>query len=258
VQGDDIRLITRGGHDWTARMPQLRENIDALGWPDGWYDGELVAFDAAGQPDFELLQKCINRQRCHQLVFMVFDCPYLAGFDLRAVPLELRRAYLRNVHPIDTPAVRYSGELVGDPDDILGSVCALGLEGITCKRRGSRYGGRRTETWRKVKCWRTAPFVIVGYAGRRQVRALYLALERDGQLRYAGKVEAGLNAAVCAELGRALPLLHQKHPSCTGKVETYVRWVAPRLVALVQYLELSSSGHVRHASLKGVQLRGDS
>jgi bifunctional non-homologous end joining protein LigD len=68
-----VNLITRNGHDWTSRMPRLREALETLPADTAWIDGEAVVLDAAGKPDFNALQNAFDRRSTADIVLFVFD-----------------------------------------------------------------------------------------------------------------------------------------------------------------------------------------
>ena len=70
--GDDLRLYTRGGIEWSERVPRLVDAIRSLNVASAWLDGEIVHLDDAGFPDFERLQHDIRTGDERGLVFQVF------------------------------------------------------------------------------------------------------------------------------------------------------------------------------------------
>jgi bifunctional non-homologous end joining protein LigD len=151
VSGTSVRLFTRNGHDWTARLEPLRRDLARLCLPIGWYDGEIVVCDGTGRPDFGLLQRAFDVRRVDQVVFYVFDAPFMHGYDLRGVPLVVRRNLLRAAIPrVAIDRIQYSQELSGDPQDLLDATCRMGLEGIVAKRREAGYVCGRSRAWLKA------------------------------------------------------------------------------------------------------------
>ena len=135
VEGAKVQLITRNGHDWSARFPLLHRELVRLALPAGWYDGEVVALNDKGVPDFGRLQASFEVSQARDAILYLFDVPFHDGFDLRAVTLSERRALLARVlvqRKSDT--VRFSDEFKDDPASILASACRLGLEGVIAKR----------------------------------------------------------------------------------------------------------------------------
>ncbi len=61
IEPDRIRILTRGGHDWTDRFPAISEAARQLGVASAILDGEAVVYDELGGSDFKTLQP----GRCH-------------------------------------------------------------------------------------------------------------------------------------------------------------------------------------------------
>jgi bifunctional non-homologous end joining protein LigD len=91
----EVRMITRNGHDWTERLPLQAKAISALKLGDSWLDGEVVVLNDAGLPDFQALQNAFEIDRTKDIVYYLFDVPFLKGEDLRDRPVEERRAALK-------------------------------------------------------------------------------------------------------------------------------------------------------------------
>ena len=261
VQGKDVRLFTRNGHDWSRRLPDLHAELRALKLPDGWYDGEIVVNDAQGRPNFGRLQQAFDAASTDQVLYYLFDMPYHDGEDWRAVPLEQRRARLREVlaaHPSET--VRLSEEIGADPATLLAAACQLGLEGLIGKRRDAHYTQRRSRDWVKLKCGQRQEFVIGGYTdpqgSRVGIGSLLLGVyDEAGVLRYAGNVGSGFNDEGLRSL---LKTLHEhasdESPFTPARIAgRKPHWVKPALVAEVRFAEWTHSGSVRHAVFVGLR-----
>lgn len=256
----DVRLYTRNGHDWTAKLPLLRAQIEALQLPPGWYDGELVACDDFGQPDFGRLQEMLSKRAVmDSLAYYLFDLPYLLEHDLRQVPLVERRDTLQAILASrPDPNVRFSSDLKGQPVDVLEAACGMGLEGVMCKRADSAYAdGRRSTAWRKLKCRQCADLVIGGYTGSRTLEKVLLGLPGDdGLLIYAGSVGTGLSESARSDLFRALEMIATAaSPFTPARSPVYGKWVQPILLAEISFAEWTKIGRVRHPALLGVKVR---
>lgn len=88
VDGDEVRIFTRNGHDWTDKLPKQVEAIKELGLESAWLDGEIVVHNSEGVPDFQLLQNAFDAGKSHGIIYYLFDLPYLNGGDLREVPVH--------------------------------------------------------------------------------------------------------------------------------------------------------------------------
>lgn len=254
VDGRDIRLFTRNGHDWTARLKSLATEIGTLDLGSGWLDGEIVILSDKGATDFQALQNAFERARVEDIQYFVFDLPFFRGHDLRQVPLAERRALLEAVLAIpETSCVRYSEAFQGPPDDLLAAACRMGLEGLIGKRVDAPYVSARAPSWIKLKCTKRQEFVICGYTApkgsRHGLGALLLGVHDEaGKLRYAGSVGSGLDSRMLNKLFAMLTELEV--PTCPFEKpppRLIGRWVRPKLVAEVSFAEWTKEGRVRHA-----------
>lgn len=264
IDGDDIRLFTRNGHDWSAKMPRQVEALKALGLDSAWLDGEMVVVDDNGVADFQALQNAFDTEHDERITYYLFDLPWLGGEDLRALALQQRRATLaRLLEGHASQVLRYSADFEAPVESLLDSACRLELEGLIGKRADSPYVGRRSSDWVKLKCKQRQEFVIVGYTDPKGSRngfgALLLALHDhgSGQLRYAGKVGTGFSAATLDSIhARLKPLQTDRSPlpkPPTGAEARGVHWLKPQLLAEVAYAQMTREGIVRHSVFHGLR-----
>ena len=264
IDGDDIRLFTRNGHDWSAKMPRQVEALKALGLDSAWLDGEMVVVDDNGVADFQALQNAFDTEHDERITYYLFDLPWLGGEDLRALTLQQRRATLaRLLEGHASQVLRYSADFEEPVESLLDSACRLELEGLIGKRADSPYVGRRSSDWVKLKCKQRQEFVIVGYTDPKGSRngfgALLLALHDhdSGQLRYAGKVGTGFSAATLDSIhARLKPLQTDRSPlpkPPTGAEDRGVHWLRPQLLAEVAYAQMTREGIVRHSVFHGLR-----
>ena len=163
-----------------------------------------------------------------------------------------------------------SAELPGSAEQVIAAVQRLGLEGVIAKRRDSRYdAGQRSGAWVKLKLDRPQEFVIGGYRpGAHGVDALVVGYYEGRQLRYAGKVRAGFTPHVRREVFSVLKPLHiQQCPivdlpnsktshwggGTTPEQMQEIRWLKPKLVAQIRFVEWTLEGHLRHAAFLGLR-----
>jgi len=260
IEGEDVRLFTRNGHDWSAKMPHLVEAMRALPAKWAWIDGEIVMLDREGIPNFQSLQNAFDNDRTQDIVFYAFDLPFIGMRDLRQEPLGVRRALLQQLmDTAEDDQLRFSEALEAAPSDLVATACRMGLEGIMAKRLSSPYVSRRSDTWVKVKCARRQEFAIVGYTAPKGSRAglgaLLLAVtEQDGSLRYAGKVGTGFDDASLVSLQKRLAAIEtDRKPVTNVPAAGGVRWVKPELIAEVSFGEWTSGGHIRHSVFRGLR-----
>ncbi|WP_295470190.1 DNA ligase D [uncultured Pseudomonas sp.] len=264
VRDGEVRLFSRNGHDWTARMPRQAKAITALGLGDSWLDGEVVVLNRDGLPDFQALQQAFDQHSDQDILYYLFDAPWLDGKDLREQPVEQRRAALeKKLAGRRGELLRFSQAFAARPQEIIESASAMGLEGVIGKRSGSLYASRRNGDWVKLKCRMGQEFVIVGYTppqgSRGSFGALLLAVNdaEAGGLVYAGRVGTGFSALALRQLKEHLdPLRCNRCPLIREPSASSVRqahWVEPRLVAEVQFAEWTREGVLRQASFIGLR-----
>jgi hypothetical protein len=90
-EGNRVRLVSRNGKDRTARFPRIAAALAALSANTLLLDGEIVALDSHGISRFQLLQQAKGDP-----VYVVFDCLFRNGKDLRDKPLSVRRSVMEN------------------------------------------------------------------------------------------------------------------------------------------------------------------
>src|SRR3990167_2924408 len=264
ISDGEVRLFSRNGHDWSERLPLQAKALAKLGLRDSWLDGQVVALNDIGLPDFQQLQNAFDIGRSHDLVYYLFDAPFINGEDLRQTPLEQRRALLKQLLPSTRKGpLRYSADFNAHHQDILDSACAMSLEGVIGKRVGSAYVSRRSADWIKLKCRLRQEFVIVGFTQPKGSRsgfgALLLAVNDDAGLRYAGRVGTGFDETALKALHQRLQQLAQADSPLAQKLTSAqareVNWIKPELVGEVEFAEWTREGIVRQASF--IALRSD-
>ncbi|PMY79850.1 hypothetical protein C1X72_17760 [Pseudomonas sp. FW306-2-2C-D06B] len=247
-----VGLFTKNGYDWTARMPRLAQDLRSLPIRGAWLDGEVIVQDVEDRPAFQALQEAFATGRTDHLVYFAFDLLFIDNVDLRSRPVEERRMLLRVLlEQVDLDQVRFSDTLDADPASLLASACALGIEGIVGKRRGSAYAGERDGSWIKLKCVQRQEFIILGFTrSSAGIGSLLIGLHNDaGQLQYAGRVRSGFTGRELDRLKERLRPLVRTTPAMEAppKLSGAVVWLEPVLVCEVKFAELTPAGKVRHA-----------
>ncbi|MBY4948402.1 DNA ligase D [Cupriavidus respiraculi] len=261
VDGGKVTLFTRNGHDWTAKLKSLAQQVAALGLPSGWLDGEIVVVGEDGNTDFQALQNAFDSARTDSIQYFVFDLPFYAGHDLRKVPLVERRALLRRLFQSDAAPhrVRFSESFEVGAGEILTAACRLRLEGVIGKRLDAPYVSRRSDSWIKLKCSERQEFVIGGFTepqgSRTGIGALLLGIhDEQGRLVYAGKVGTGFDTDTLQDIRRKLDAVRAE-AAPFHHVPTGVKglWVRPKLVAEVSFGAWTKDGLIRHSVFHGLR-----
>jgi bifunctional non-homologous end joining protein LigD len=261
VERGRARLLTRNGHDWTERFPELARDLSAL--PDALLDGEAVVLDRRGVSLFGELQEALAGGVTGRIVFHAFDLLWREGDDLRPRPQSDRKEALRQLLEEHADAlgtrVRYTDHLVGRGPAFFERACRSGLEGIISKRADAPYRAGRGRAWLKVKCSRSDEFVVGGFtppAGSRSGFGSLLLGERDGdELVYAGRVGSGFGERLLGRLHAALQARERPTSPFSGPVPDAAgaTWVEPGLVVEVGYTERTRDGRLRHPTFRGLR-----
>jgi bifunctional non-homologous end joining protein LigD len=194
------RSVPRRLNNLTKTYPSVVAALSAVRAASAIIDGEIVAVDASGRPNFQALQNA----RTATVVFYAFDLLHLNGRDLTAAPIEQRRADLQRV--IAGTRLLLSETLPGTPAEIERAIRRLGLEGVVAKRRGSTYvPGTRSQHWLKVRFNRRQEFVVGGYRPiDHDFDALLVGYYEGTKLLFAAKVRAGFKPAMRADILKRL------------------------------------------------------
>ncbi|MBC2776617.1 DNA ligase D [Parasphingopyxis marina] len=256
--GGKAKIYTRSGLDWTAKFPDVAEAFAAFDLPGALIDGEIVALDAKGNPDFSTLQKRL-KEGGDGFVLFAFDLLELDGESVADRPLIERKERLAALIGEEEGAVRFSDHIIGAGEKLYKTMCDAGQEGIIAKQADAPYRGRRTTGWVKVKCTRRQEFVIVGWsessAKGRPFSSLLLGQNIEGELCYRGKVGTGFDRDMLEDMAARLGRIERKTPPVeVPKAEARgAHWVTPKLVAEVAFAELTADDRVRHASFIGLR-----
>lgn len=251
-EGDKVTLISRNAIDRTARYPRIVAEIAALKVPTLAIDGEIVVFDSKKVSRFQLLQQ--GKGRAH---FVIFDCLYENGHDLRKEELSVRREALeRFVKP--SYSIMLAERLAPEGVKAFQLATRRKLEGLIAKNSASTYFEGRSSEWLKVKVHQEDEFVIGGFtepAGARHFfGALLLGVYRGDQFRYVGKVGSGFNEKTLRELhDKFQRITRDKSPFCADVAERGATFLAPKLVAQISFTEWTRDGKLRHPVYLGLR-----
>ena len=288
VRDGRVSLHTRNGKDAAAYFPGLLNSpADWIAAREAVVDGEVVALDPEGMPDFGLLQERLGVHYGAQslgrrdargpgsraaeaaaapLVYQAFDLLYLDGLSLIGVPLEERKRLLRAVLR-DGPRVRYATHVEGTGEAFMAAASARGLEGVMAKQRRSTYEpGRRVSSWLKLKNRPEQEFVVGGYlpgeGNARDLGSVIVGYYEDGALCYAGRVGSGFDAATRTRLKELLDAGQRSDPPFdppppAGPDLRGVVWTEPAFVIHVAFSNWTRDGVIRQPSFKGFELDRD-
>ncbi|WP_434573867.1 DNA ligase D [Pseudomonas sp. Z3-8] len=256
IQNGEVRLFNRHHADWTDRLTLHAEALAQLNLDDSWLDGELVLLDETGHSDFPALRQAFEIGRSVDMLYFLFDAPFLNGVDLRDKPVEERRAALKNALKSNaSKRLRFSEAFSASQHDIFESASALSLDSVVGKRLGSPYASGRNADWVKLKCRLRQCFVIVGFTRPQGTRngfgALLLAVNGPSGLVYAGRVGTGFSQSQLKQLHEQLCALEREtsplDQPLKGAPARGVHWVEPTQVCEIEFAEWTRDGLVRQA-----------
>lgn len=262
--GGEVRVLTRGGHDWTYRFPTIVKAVRELGPATMILDGEAVVLDEQGRSDFNALVGSLGgrggKKVSTDTVFYAFDLLYLDGHDISMLSLEERRMLLDPLLEHASGAVRLPEMIESDGASLFASAAELGLEGIIAKRLDVPYRSGRGGEWRKIKCVQADTFVIIGYEPSAStpgaVGSLILAGQKGNDLVHVGNVGTGFSDSVARQLRNQLDAIVTERPAVRVEARSAV-YVQPILAAEIEYRAWTGDGKLRHASFKGVRDAAD-
>lgn len=244
---DGIRLAYRSKRDATKIFPEITGAVSGLPFRSLLLDGEAVILDESGRPDFQLLQRHAQRRAGESpAVLFVFDLLSFEGYDLRPLPLSVRKSILRKIIPA-SGLIRYVEAVPERGEDLYAAVSQMGLEGIVAKRADSPYRAGYSPHWLKIRVDRTCDFAVVGFEpGPGGFRRLHLAMCDGSRLTYAGTVGTGFDNQELAQIrARLEPARRPESPVEGAPRERGNIWVEPELVCEVRYKEWTRDGHLR-------------
>ena len=278
-QDKQLRIESRNLLDITTQYPEIHALAKSLRCRSAVLDGEIIALNDSGMPDFARLQRRMHIMspatalRLAGVVpawYMIFDLLYVDGKSLIDQPYQQRRERLELVVPAG-PNWRVPENTVGDGTAMLQAARRTMMEGIVAKELDSTYTpGRRSRAWLKLKVVQGQEFVVGGYVPERTGRAKRIGslllgyYDAQGLLQFAGRVGSGLSGPDHAMLLAHLePRARSTSPFASdpaamkpgrwGHSPGKVMYVDPVLVVQVEYRRWPTGGQVQQASYKGVR-----
>jgi bifunctional non-homologous end joining protein LigD len=262
-----VRLLSRRNNPFNRQYPLIVEALSELP-EETVVDGEVVALNQSGFPNFNLLQN--YRTEAARIHFFVFDLLVYQGRDLTRLPLIERREIMSSVLRFSSGRVRITDYLEASATDMLHAVRQQGLEGIIEKRKGSVYEiGKRSGSWIKYRVNRGQELVIGGYIpGAHGLDSIVVGFYKGKDLVYVARVRNGFVPASRRQVFGKLKNLEvpvcpfvnlpEKHRSRWGEGRTAEDmkkcvWLRPELVAQIEFLEWTESDHLRHSKFVGLR-----
>ncbi|MCR3921711.1 MAG: DNA ligase D [Firmicutes bacterium] len=256
VEQGKVELYSRNLNSFTQLFDPIAKAL--TGGVDAVYDGEVVILDELGRSKFQLLQN-YAKGGVGELTYFVFDLLYLEGKDLRSLPLQERKAKLKQFL-LAQPIIRYVDEIAESGKAFFAVAEENGLEGIIAKRSASRYQeGKRSNEWQKIKVIVKQECIICGFTrpkgSRKYLGSLVLGVYEKGELLHVGNCGTGFTATTLLETYNLLQPLVQTESPFTQRItaKDVITWVSPSIVCDVKFSEWTDEGIMRHPVFLGVK-----
>ncbi|MEN5232449.1 DNA ligase D [Sphingobacterium faecium] len=268
---ENTDIKSRKDKSFNEKFYPVTEAMEA--WDiEGVFDGEIVAVNDDGAPNFNKLQNWKNEEN-GTLLYYIFDLLWYKGKSLLNLPLIERKAILASIVPKDHPVIKFSESLNVAGTTLFKEVSKIGLEGIMAKRSNSRYvPGDRSKDWLKIKAQKRQEVVIGGYTlnegSSKAFSSLLLGVFDGKKFKYVGKAGTGFKAREQREMLELFKPLIRKTTAFSEEPDVEkpsrfrpnppkadVVWLKPELVCEVHFTEITPDGVFRHPAF--IALRDD-
>ncbi|KEY19513.1 DNA ligase D [Kaistella antarctica] len=257
LREEDIQLYSRNGLSYFDKFSKI---VDALDDQNHQMvlDGEIVAYDSNGKPDFQSLQK-IGENPNLAMTYQVFDLLWLNGHSTENLTLLQRKELLKEAL-VENDVAKYCEHIPEKGIDFFDQIKKMELEGMIAKKADSIYSeGVRSSDWLKIKFQNTEDVLICGFTepngGRKNFGAIILGTFIDGHLEFCGHAGTGFSDKTLESLYEQFkPLIVKNSPfDKVPKTNGSATWMKPELVCEIKYTEKTKDGIFRHPVFMGLR-----
>ncbi|MEA5070926.1 MAG: DNA ligase D [Petrimonas sp.] len=255
--GGELQFYSRNGLSFKGKYPSIELALEKQAH-HMILDGEIVAYNKNGKPDFQTLQHFADNPKV-PLIYHVFDLLFLNGHSTKDLTLLQRKELLKEAL-IETPPLKFNDHMENEGRVFYETIQKYDLEGMMAKKKTSAYHeGIRSSEWLKIKNHKTDEAVIAGYTkprgSRKYFGSLILGKYKEGKLHYAGHAGTGFDKKSLKEIHALLqPLVTEDMPfDAKPIVNTPPTWVKLELVTAIKYSQLTEEGIFRHPVFLGIR-----
>ncbi|WP_333852928.1 DNA ligase D [Epilithonimonas sp.] len=247
---DEIRLYSRNGIDFSQKFKKVTNSLK-LQDHNMVLDGEIVAYDAKGKPNFQWLQQIGDNPNL-ALTFQVFDLLWLNGHSTENLSYLQRKELLKDAL-VENEVIKFSEHILENGKAFFQAAQDLGLEGIVAKKTDSLYKENlRSSEWLKIKIHKSDEAIICGFTepkgSRKKFGALILGKYLNGEMVFCGHTGVGFNDQLLSDIYYKMKPLITKNSvfKITPKTNTKATWIKPKLVAEIKFTEVTKDHLYRH------------
>lgn len=259
LKNGNVEIRSRANLSFNKKFPTIVKALQQ--WKvNAVVDGEIVAINEEGKPDFQALQSFAKKGEKADLLFYAFDLLWYDGKNYTQLPLVERKKILQSIMPEDDSTIKFSEHIVGDGKAFFEVALNKGLEGVMAKKAKSVYTvNYRTRSWLKIKNNQQTEAIICGFTKGRNSRkyfgAVILGKYFDDKLTYIGHSGSGFNEKGLNEIYKKFePLITDKCPFATKpKTNMPVTWLKPKLVCEVKFAEWTEEKILRQPIFLGLR-----
>ncbi|MCG2792583.1 MAG: DNA ligase D [Weeksellaceae bacterium] len=250
LRHEEMRLYSRNGLDFSQKFKKVTQALK-IQEHEMVLDGEIVAYDDKGKPNFQWLQQIGDNPNL-VLIYQVFDLLWLNGHSTEELSYLQRRELLKDAL-IQNEIIQFSDHILENGKEFFNAATEMGLEGIVAKKIDSIYKENlRSSEWLKIKNNQTDEAIICGFTepkgSRSKFGSLILGKYVDGEIVFCGHIGTGFDDQSLTELHALMkPLITDKSAfKITPKTNAKATWIKPELVAEIKFTEITKDHIYRH------------